>query len=135
MKIKVVLADDSDVMRAAIVSLLKEEPNIEVVGEACSFTETMQMVGDFKPDVLLLDLHLPEKREFTPQFVKSQLISVNHILALSFSNDDDAKILAESYGVAVLLDKMNLYNEMLPAIRLCLNRTKQPAKHAKKASP
>ena len=92
------------------------------------------MIGDFKPDVLLLDLHLPEKRDFTPEFVKSQLISVNHILALSFSNDDEAKILAESYGVAALLDKMNLYNEMLPAIRLCLSRTKQPTKHAKKAS-
>jgi two-component system, NarL family, response regulator DevR len=121
MKIKVVLADDSDVMRAAIVSLLKEEPNIEVVGEAGSFAATMQMVGDFKPDVLLLDLHLPEKREFTPEFVKSQLISVNHILALSFSNDDEVKILAESYGFE-LLDKMNLYNEMLPAIRRCISQ-------------
>jgi chemotaxis response regulator CheB len=80
MKIKVVLADDSDVMRAAIVSVLKEEPSIEVVGQASTFAETMQMVGDLKPDVLLLDLHLPEKRAFAPEFVKSQLISANHIL-------------------------------------------------------
>jgi len=35
---------------AAIVSILKEEHNIEVVGGACSFAETMQMVGDFRPD-------------------------------------------------------------------------------------
>jgi DNA-binding NarL/FixJ family response regulator len=125
MKIKVLLADDSDVMRAAIVSLLKEEPKMEVVGEASSFAETMQMIGDFKPDGLLLDLHLPEKRNFTPDFVKSQLISVNHILALSFSNDDEAKILAESYGVAALLDKMNLHNEMLPAIRRCIGKDKK----------
>jgi DNA-binding NarL/FixJ family response regulator len=125
MKIKVVLADDSDVMRAAIVSVLKEEPSIEVVGQASSFAETMQMIGDFKPDVLLLDLHLPEKRAFTPEFVKSQLISVNHILALSFSNDDEAKILAESYGVAALLDKMNLFNELLPAIRRSVRKVKK----------
>ena len=125
MKIKVVLADDSDVMRAAIVSVLKEEPSIEVVGQASSFAETMQMIGDFKPDVLLLDLHLPEKREFAPELVKSQLISVKHILALSFSNDDEAKILAESYGVAALLDKMKLYNQMLPAIRRCMGSAKK----------
>jgi DNA-binding NarL/FixJ family response regulator len=125
MKIKVVLADDSDVMRAAIACVLKEEPSIEVVGEASSFAETIQIIGDFTPDVLLLDLHLPEKREFTPEVVRSQLKSVKHILALSFSNDDEAKILAESYGVAILLDKMKLYNEMVPAIRRCMGRVKK----------
>jgi DNA-binding NarL/FixJ family response regulator len=112
-------------MRAAIASVLNEEPSIEVVGEASSFAETIRMIGDFKPDVLLLDLHLPEKREFTPEFVRSQLKSVKHILALSFSNDDEAKILAESYGVAILLDKMKLYNEMVPAIRRCMGRVKK----------
>ena len=76
MKIKLLLADDSDVMRAAIVSILREEPNIEIVAEASSFAETMQMICDFKPDVLLLDLHLPEKRGFAPDFVKSQFTSV-----------------------------------------------------------
>jgi two-component system, chemotaxis family, protein-glutamate methylesterase/glutaminase len=124
MKIKLLLADDSDAMRAAIVSILREEPNIEIVGEASSFAETMQMIGDFKPDVLLLDLHLPEKRGFAPDFVKSQLTSVDHILAISLANDDEAKILAESYGVAALLDKMNLYNEMLPAIRRCISQNR-----------
>jgi two-component system chemotaxis response regulator CheB len=134
MKIKLLLADDSDVMRAAIVSILREEPNIEIVGEASSFVETMQMICDFKPDVLLLDLHLPEKRGFAPEFVKSQFTSVDHILAISLANDDEAKILAESYGVAALLDKMNLYNEMLPAIRLCVSQIKRATKHVRKAS-
>jgi DNA-binding NarL/FixJ family response regulator len=124
MKIKLLLADDSDVMRAAIVSILREEPNIEIVGEASSFAETMQMICDFKPDVLLLDLHVPEKRGFAPDFVKSQFTSVDHILAISLANDDEAKILTESYGVAALLDKMNLYNEMLPAIRGCISQNR-----------
>jgi DNA-binding NarL/FixJ family response regulator len=125
MKIKVVLADDSDVMRAAIACVLKEDPSIEVVGEASSFAETIQMIGDFRPDIVLLDLHLPEKWQFTPEFVRSQLKSVKHILALSFSNDEEANILAESYGVAVLLDKMKLYNELLPAISRLMGRVKK----------
>jgi len=65
--------------------------------------------------VLLLDLHLPEKRQFTPALVKSQLQCVR-ILAVSFSNDDDRRNLPKSYGASALLDKMNLYNEMIPAI-------------------
>ena len=93
-----------------------------MVGEASNFAETMQMIGDFRPDVLILDLHLPEKRDFTPAFVNSQLASVEHIVAVSFSHDDEAKNLAQSYGAATLLDKMNLYSEMIPTIMQCCER-------------
>jgi hypothetical protein len=83
-----------------------------------SFAETMNKIVDLKPDVLLLDLHLPEKRHFTPALVKSQLGTVR-TLAVSFSNDADSKALAESDGALSLLDKMTLYQEMIPAIRRC----------------
>jgi DNA-binding NarL/FixJ family response regulator len=73
MPVKVLLADDSDLMRSAMRRTLEEEPGIEVVGEASSFAETMKMIGDFKPTVLVLDLGLPEEWGFTPAFVKSQL--------------------------------------------------------------
>jgi DNA-binding NarL/FixJ family response regulator len=116
MPIKVLLADDSDVMRSAIRKTLSEESRIEVVGETSCFAATIQMITDFKPDVLLLDLHLPEKRAFTPDFVKSQLVNVRHTVAVSLSNDDDAKALARSYGAVSLLDKMSLYEELIPTI-------------------
>lgn len=116
MPIKVLLADDCDFMRRAIRRTLDEEPKIEVVGEAVDFAKTMQLIADTKPDVLLLDLHLAEERDFGPGFVRSQLISVRKIVAVSFANDDEAKKLAESYGAAALLDKMRLYKELIPAI-------------------
>lgn len=113
---KVLLADDSDIMRSAIRRTLQEEPRIEVVGEAASFAKAMQLIADTKPDVLILDLHLAEKRAFAPHIVKSQLDSVKKVVAVSFSNDDDAKNLAKSYGAFALLDKMRLYDELVPAI-------------------
>lgn len=79
----------------------------------------MQGIADFKPEVLLLDLHLAEKRDFTPAFVKSQLVCVENILAVSFSNDAEARDLAESYGAKLLLDKMRLYDQLVPAILDC----------------
>jgi chemotaxis response regulator CheB len=115
MPVKVFLADDSDVMRSVIRRTLQEEPSIEVVGEASSFDKTMQMIADCKPDVLLLDLRLPVKWDFTPELVKAQLRSVC-TLAVSLANDDEAKALAESYGASALLDKMNLYHQLVPAI-------------------
>jgi DNA-binding NarL/FixJ family response regulator len=119
MPIKVLIADDSRIILPAIRRELSAEPLIEVVAEASTFAETMQMINDFKPDVLLLDLYMPERRDFTPDFVKSQLVSVNCVLAMSFSNDSEAKALAERYGAVSLLDKMNLVAELVPAILGC----------------
>jgi DNA-binding NarL/FixJ family response regulator len=119
MPIKVLLADDTDLMRHAIRKLITEEKRIELVGEASNFGQAMQLIADIKPEVLLLDLHLAEKREFTPALVKSQLASVENVLAVSFSNDAEAEALAESYGAKLLLDKMKLFNQLIPAILNC----------------
>jgi DNA-binding NarL/FixJ family response regulator len=123
--IKVLLADDSHVMRSAIRRILEEERRIQVVGEADTFAKTVQMIGDLKPNVLLLDLHLAEGRDFTPDLVKSQLHCVC-TLAVSFSNDDEARQLADSYGAVTLLDKMKLFNDMIPAVLRCESKRNAP---------
>jgi len=123
MPIRIVVADDSPCILSAVRRVLQEEPGIRIVGEALVFSETMQMIGDFKPEVLLFDLHMPEKRNFAPAFVKSQLFLVSHALAMSVANDEAAKALAESYGVA-LLDKMHLYTDMIPAILRCRSKNR-----------
>ena len=69
--IKVLLADDSEIMREAIKKLLVDEPRIHIVGEASCFGTAMQLVADSKPDLLLLDLHLPQKRELPAPIVRS----------------------------------------------------------------
>jgi len=114
--IKVLLADDSEIMREAIKKLLADESRIRIVGEASSFGAAMQLIADMKPDILLLDLHLPQKRELPAPLVKSQLSCIEYTLAISFANDEEARSLAASYGAASLLDKMTLYTELLPAI-------------------
>jgi chemotaxis response regulator CheB len=130
---KVLIADDSPFMRKAIRRTLEEESFIEIVGEASNFGGMMQMVLDLKPDVLLLDLHLPEEREVSPALVKSQLRSVRTV-AVSFSNDAESKTLAESYGAAVLLDKMSLYTDMVPAIRQWRPEIPTPSRTSRAAS-
>ena len=129
MSIRVLVADDSHLMRSAIRRILEDEPRIVVVGEAATFAKTIQMIGDLKPEVLLLDLHMAEKRAFTPELVKSQLACVC-TLAVSFSNDDEARQLAESYGAVALLDKMQLFTDMIPAIMRCKSERSAPTKRA-----
>ena len=112
------IADDSEAMRTAIRKTLEEESNTNIVGEASTFADTRQKIVDLKPDVLLLDLRLPQKWACAPALVKAQLGTVC-TLATSLSNETEAKALAQSYGAAALLDKMTLYTDMVPAIRRC----------------
>src|SRR3984893_18758820 len=137
--IKVLLADDSEIMREAIKKLLEDEPRIHIVGEASSFGSAMQLVADVKPDILLLDLHLPQKRALPAPIVKSQLNCIEYTLAISFANDEEAKSLAASYGAVALLDKMGLYTELLPAIRQLAQPSARPSlnidpKHSRAAA-
>ena len=118
MAIRVLLADDSVVMRTPILRLLKEEADVELVGEASGFAETVRLSAALKPDILLLDLHMDDEDDYPPPLVREQLLrSVKCILAMSVWNDDKAHALAASLGANVLLDKANLYSTLISAIK------------------
>jgi chemotaxis response regulator CheB len=84
--IKVPLADGAQVIRQVIRQLLEDQPEVEVVGEAADFAQTIQMAKDLKPHVIVMDLYMPKDRHLD---VKSHLNGASQLLAISFSNDDD----------------------------------------------
>jgi DNA-binding NarL/FixJ family response regulator len=57
--IRVLLADDQALVRAGFSSLLGDEPDIEVVGEAADGTQAVAMARALKPDVVLMDVRMP----------------------------------------------------------------------------
>jgi DNA-binding NarL/FixJ family response regulator len=57
--IEIVVADDQQVVRSGIASLLKRS-DIEIIAEATTGKEALQAVADHRPDVLLLDVRMPE---------------------------------------------------------------------------
>ncbi len=57
--IRIVIADDHLVLRESLVSLLKQQPDFEVVGAVGSGSEALRMVQMREPDVLVLDLFMP----------------------------------------------------------------------------
>ena len=59
-KIKIVLVDDHNIVRNGLKILLMYLPDIEVVGEANNDTELFQLLLNIKPDILLMDITLPE---------------------------------------------------------------------------
>jgi two-component system LytT family response regulator len=59
MMIRVALADDEVLARQKLLQLLREEQDIEVVGECATAVETIQLVDVAKPDLLFLDIRMP----------------------------------------------------------------------------
>jgi two-component system nitrate/nitrite response regulator NarL len=58
-KIRVLVADDHPIFRIGIRTLIGTEPSIELVGEADDGDKALELVQSLRPDILLLDLHLP----------------------------------------------------------------------------
>ena len=58
MGIRVLVADDAELIRRGIKLLLKDRDDISVIGEASNFPETIQKAAELLPDVLIIDLRM-----------------------------------------------------------------------------
>jgi len=57
---RVLIADDHEILRAGLRSLLQGEPDIEVVGEAADGRSALKLAKQLKPDVIIVDIGMPE---------------------------------------------------------------------------
>jgi hypothetical protein len=71
-----------------------------------------------------MDVHMPNAVMANAEFIKTQLRG-SCLLAMSFANDEETIRLAESYGAVRLLDKTELANTLVPAIKQCISTIKK----------
>ena len=118
MPITVLLTDDKEVVRSSIRLLLGSDPEIRIVGEAFNFRRRFKSAIDLKPQVVVMDIHMPDASSVTPQEIKSLFNTLgSRIIAISFWKDEGTQALAESLGAVTLLDKMRLTTDLIPAIK------------------
>lgn len=113
--IKVLLADDADLMRRAIRFLLRQREELAVAGEASNLLETIEKARDLRPDIVVIDLNMAGRDRVVLAEVKA-LLNGAKILAITFGMSDGAAELALRIGAAKLLDKTNLSDELIPTI-------------------
>jgi DNA-binding NarL/FixJ family response regulator len=58
--IRIVIADDHPVVREGIISMIEREPDFKVIGEAKDGREAVRLALELKPDIVLIDLRMPE---------------------------------------------------------------------------
>ena len=119
--IRVVLADDHVFVRDGIKSLLENEVNIEVVGEATDGIEALKVVETTRPDLLILDIRMPN---MTGIEVVEKLRSQNYpvkIVMLSMHESEEYVLKSIKTGADGYLLKGSSKEEFLKAVHTVAN--------------
>jgi DNA-binding NarL/FixJ family response regulator len=105
MTIRVVLADDHVVVRQGLRALLEDEPDIEVVGEANHGLEAIEVVREARPDVVLVDVAMPDMDGISATRVIHRECPRTRVLVLSSSEDQTALLGAVHAGATGFIHK------------------------------
>jgi DNA-binding NarL/FixJ family response regulator len=89
MPIKVLIADDHHVVRRGLLFFLKTQKEIEIVGEATNGKEAVELVDKLLPDVVLMDLVMPEMDGIeATRLIKEKHADIHILILTSFSDQD-----------------------------------------------
>jgi|SRR5580693_7934885 NarL family two-component system response regulator LiaR len=117
MTIRVVIADDHRVVRDGLSYLLSQEPEIDVAGEAGDGRQAVNVVAATRPDVLLLDLYMPE---MDGHAVLAALQDAPHrpaVVVLTSAGDDEHLVRAMQAGATSYLLKTAPADDVIAAVR------------------
>jgi two-component system, NarL family, nitrate/nitrite response regulator NarL len=115
--IRILVADDHAIFRDGLRKLLEVADDVQIIGEASNGVECVKMLGKFKPDILLLDLRMPEKDGL------GVLEEVNfdslptRVIVLTAAEDDRDVVRAMRLGARGVVLKQSASDLLLKSIR------------------
>ncbi|UFS60075.1 response regulator transcription factor [Subtercola endophyticus] len=117
---RVVIADDQHLIRAGFTALLENEPDIDVVGSAATGTEVVEVVTRLRPDVVLMDIRMPEGDGLwaTEQIVADPALGDVHIIIVTTFELDEYVGRAIRAGASGFLVKDTEPVELIRAVRV-----------------
>lgn len=115
--IRVLLADDQKILREGLRALLETQGEIKVVGEAGNGNEALEQARQTKPDVILMDIRMPQMDGVEAvKLIKSELAATAIIMLTTF-DDDEYIIKAMTYGASGYLLKDIDSDKLIQAVR------------------
>ena len=89
-KIKILIVDDHPVVRKGLLSCLAAKENLKIVGEAANGTEAVRLVKELAPDIVLMDMSMPEMDGLAVTEALRKVASQAKVLILSMQSNRDA---------------------------------------------
>src|SRR5450631_3450316 len=115
--IRVVLCDDHPIVRDGLKKLLSIESDIEVVGEAGDGREMLEVIQDVEPDVVLLDLRMPNLDGLSALQALQQTNKRTRVIVLTASEDKNEFVQAMKLGCSGIVLKQTSPDLIIKSIR------------------
>ena len=116
MSIRILIADDHGVLRAGLVALLNSETGMEVVGEADDENSAVALTIEKRPDVVLMDISMPDSGGIQATRRIKQLASESRVLILTVHEDKGMMQEAIRAGAVGYILKRAIKSELINAI-------------------
>lgn len=116
-KTRILLVDDHDIVRLGLMTLLNDQPDMEVVGEASAAAEAVKTAERLQPDVVLMDIRLPGEGGIEAARQVIQQVPNSKIVMLTSFADDELVVRAIRAGAVGYVLKQVGNEELLRAIR------------------
>lgn len=118
MKIKIMLVDDHAVVRSGLRMLLDGEADVEILGEAGTASEAINAAGTLEPDVILMDIGLPDMSGIDATREIKRLWPGISVVALTIHEDQEYFFKMLEAGASGYVPKRAAPEELLTAIRV-----------------
>ena len=117
MTLKVLLADDQDLVRSGFALILSMEDDIEVVGQARNGAEALELAVSLRPDVVLMDVQMPVMDGITATAALTEKLPGTSVLILTTFDREDYLFSSLQAGASGFLLKTSDADELVEAIR------------------
>jgi DNA-binding NarL/FixJ family response regulator len=113
-KTKVLLVDDSDVIRNAVRPLFDSHPRFEVVGEAVHGREAIEKAPSLRPDLIILDLSMPEMNGIEAAPVLIKILPNVWLILFTLHDCADIQRLSRQAGIHAVVSKDKANTHLIP---------------------
>ena len=115
--VRILVVDDFEAWRRSIVSIISDDPELQVIHEASDGLEAVQMCQELQPDLVVLDVGLPKLNGFEAARRIREVSPGSKILFLSVIPSQYVMREALRIGAAGYIAKMDALRDLLPAVR------------------